>query len=79
MMIGYHIVNYMNAVNRGQTSFLLAIIRHLILIIPIMLLMNSVLGMDGLIWSQLVADAVNSIVAIIIFIKVTRNRSLLTE
>ena len=79
MMIGYHIVNYMNAVNRGQTSFLLAIIRHLILIIPIMLLMNSVLGMDGLIWSQLVADAVNSVVAIIIFIKVTRNKSLLTE
>ncbi len=75
MMIGYHIVNYMNAVNKGPVSFLLAIIRHLILIIPIMLLMDRLWGMDGFIWSQLVADALNSVIAIIIFIKLKPRES----
>ena len=70
MMIGYHVVNYMNAVNQGKISFLLAIIRHIALIIPIMLLMNAVWGLDGLIWAQLVADAVNALIAIIIYRKV---------
>ena len=72
MMVGYHIVNYMNAVNKGKISFLLALIRHVVLIIPIMLLMNLFLGMEGLIWSQIVADAVNTIVAVLIFKKVKR-------
>ena len=70
MMIGYHIVNYMNAVNQGKVSFLLALIRHIALIIPVMLVMNRVWGLDGLIWSQLVADAVNAVIATIIFSRV---------
>ncbi len=69
MMIGYHIVNYMNAVNKGQISFILAIVRHIVLIIPIMLLMNSIWGWTGLIWSQLVADSLNVLIAGIIFMK----------
>ncbi len=73
MMVGNHIVNYMNAINKGQVSFILAIIRHLVLIVPIMLIMNSVWGMDGLIWSQLVADVLNTIVAIGIYMKVNRS------
>ena len=69
MMIGYHIVNYMNAVNKGPVSFLLAIIRHIVLLIPIMLIMNAVWGFEGLIWSQLVADVLNSIVSMLIYKK----------
>ena len=71
MMIGYHVVNYMNAVNQGKVSFLMAIIRHLVLIIPIMLLMNLILGVNGLIWSQLVADSINALIAMLIFFKVS--------
>ena len=72
MMIGYHVVNYMNAVNKGPVSFFLAIIRHVVLIIPIMLLMNGIWGLTGLIWSQLVADAVNAIIALLIYLKVNK-------
>ena len=72
MMIGYHVVNYMNAVNMGSVSFFLAIIRHVVLIIPIMLLMNGIWGLTGLIWSQLVADAVNAIIALLIYLKVNK-------
>ena len=67
MMIGYHIVNYMNAVDKGKASFLLAVVRHVVLIIPILLAMNALWGLNGLIWAQLVADAVNTVVAMAVF------------
>lgn len=70
MLIGYHIVNYMNAIGKGKVSFLLALIRHIVLIIPIMILMNHLWGLTGLIWSQLVADLINSVVAIIFYLKI---------
>ena len=70
MMIGYHVVNYMNAVNKGMISFILAIIRHLVLIIPIMLIMNAVWHLDGLVWSQVAADALNAVASFVIFRKV---------
>lgn len=70
MMIGYHIVNYMNAVDRGKVSFLLALIRHIVLIIPIMIAMNLIWGLNGLIWSQLAADFLNAVIAFTIFRRV---------
>ena len=73
MMIGYHVVNYMNAVNKGKISFLLAIIRHLLLIIPIMLIMNIIWGLNGLVWSQLVSDAANALVACLFMSKIGRS------
>ena len=82
MMLGYHIVNYMNAVDKGKVSFLLAVLRHIILIIPIMILMNHMWRLNGLIWSQLVADALNAVAAIIIFKKVhkdVKNQGILQE
>ncbi len=70
MMVGYHVVNYMNAVNKGTVSFILAIVRHVILIIPAMLIMNYIWGIEGLIWSQVVADVINTIVSTVIFLRV---------
>lgn len=70
MMVGYHVVNYMNAVNKGTVSFILAIVRHVILIIPAMLIMNYIWGIEGLIWSQAVADVINTIVSTVIFLRV---------
>ena len=70
MMVGYHAVNYMNAVDKGKVSFLLAMIRHIVLIIPAMLIMNAVWQLDGLVWSQVAADAANAVVAYLIFRKV---------
>ena len=72
MMVGYHVVNFMNAVGKGAVSFFLALFRHLILIIPIMLLMNHLWQMNGLVWSQVVSDVLNSVTAYVIFIIVGR-------
>ena len=70
MILGFQITNFTQAVNKGIISFALSVIRHLILIIPIMLLFNAVFGMEGLIWSQTVADVLNAVVAYIIYIRV---------
>lgn len=72
MLIGYHIVNYMNAVNRGKVSFLLSLIRHIALIIPVMLAMNALWGLTGLTWSQLAADLIHTAIACCVFQKVER-------
>ncbi len=73
MMIGYHISNFMNAVDKGRDSLLLAVIRHLALVIPALLLLNALFAMQGLIWAQLAADVVNSVIACLIFRKVKQN------
>ncbi len=72
MMIGYLVVNFMNAIGRGKKSFELAVIRHIMLLIPVMLIMNSIWGLTGLIWSQLTADVINTIVVILVYRKVMR-------
>lgn len=74
MMIGYHIVNTMNAVDRGKVSFLLALIRHLALIIPLLVVMNRLFGLDGLIWAQLAADVVNAGIAMAFLRQMTRGK-----
>ena len=73
MMIGYHIVNFMNAVNRGKVSFLLAVLRHVIIIIPVMLIMNSLWGLTGLIWSQVVADIIHTAAAMLIYFRIKKS------
>ena len=78
MLAGYHIVNFMNAVGRGRISFLLAIIRHVVLIIPLLILMNRAFGLDGLVWAQPVADLINAIVAYAFYWKL-RGRTTGTE
>ena len=69
MLLGYHVVNFMNAVGRGKVSFLLAIIRHLVLIIPLLFLLKALFGLEGLIWAQVAADVLNALVALMIFRK----------
>lgn len=80
MIFGYFAVNYMNAINKGKVSFLLAIIRHVILLLPIILIMNYVWGLTGLIWSQVVADVLNMIVSLVFYLNVRKQlKNMLTE
>ena len=72
MLIGYQVVNFMNAVDKGKLSFLLAIVRHLILLIPMAIIMDNALGLNGLILSQPIADVINTVFSIALFISVTK-------
>ena len=72
MLLGFQVVNFMQAVDQGKVSFLLSIIRHLVLNIPAMLLLNALFGLDGLIWAQTVSDVINAAVAVSIYFRVRR-------
>ena len=50
-------------------SFYLAAIRQLLLNIPILFLLNYLLGMIGIVWTQMVADLLNVIASYIIYIR----------
>ncbi len=67
MFLSFHMVNFMQAVGRGKTSFLLAIIRQVCLNIPIVLLLNFFFGMQGIIWTQATADFFNVVASYIIY------------
>ena len=62
----------MNAVGKGKVSFVLAVIRHLVLILPVMIVMNIIFGLKGLVWSQLASDVINTVIAIMIFFRVEK-------
>ena len=73
MMIGYVVTNYMNAVDRGKISFLFAIVRHIVLIIPISMIMNTIWSFSGLMWSQLVSDLIGSVFILFVYIRISRS------
>lgn len=72
MFLSFNMVHFMQAVGKGKISFYLAVIRQLCLNIPILLLMNYLLGMTGIVWTQMTADFLNVIVSYIIYFRVMK-------
>lgn len=72
MFLSFLAVHFMQAINRGKTSLCLAVIRQLCLNIPIMLLLNSLFGMMGIIWTQMTADMINVMISYLIYAYVVR-------
>ena len=70
MLLGFQVVNFMQAVNQGKVSFLLSIIRHLLLNIPAMIILDSMFGIIGLIWAQTVSDVINIVINYLIYFHV---------
>lgn len=69
MFLSFHMVHFMQAVDRGKISFELAVIRQICLNIPIVFLMNYFFGMTGIVWTQMTADIINVIISYIIYAK----------
>ena len=72
MFLSFNMVNFMQAIGKGKISFYLAVIRQLCLNIPILLILNSIFGMPGIVWTQMVADCLNVIVSYIIYFRICR-------
>jgi len=51
------------------------VIRQLCLNIPILLLLNTLFGMTGIVWTQMTADFLNVIASYIIYSRVVRKLS----
>ena len=73
MFMCFNYVFFFEAVGKGSISFTLAVIRQLVFTIPILLLMNSVSGMNGIIWTQFIADGCTALVSFIIYRKTAAN------
>lgn len=67
MFLSFHMVHFMQAVDRGKVSFELAVIRQICLNIPILLLLNYLFGMSGIVWTQLIADMINVLISYLIY------------
>lgn len=76
MFLSFHMVNFMQAVNQGRCSFLLALIRQLGLNIPMLLLMDSLLGVDGVVYTQVLADCINVLISYCIYHRILHNGAL---
>ena len=76
MFLSFHMVHFMQAVARGNTSFLLAAIRQLALNIPLLFLLDHFFGMTGIVWTQTVADTINVVISYIIFFTMIRSGKL---
>ena len=72
MFLSFHIVHFMQAVDRGRVSFLLAVIRQLCLNIPLLFLLNAAFGMTGVVFTQMTADIINTAVSYVIYFRVLR-------
>ena len=69
MILSFHMVHFMQAVDRGKISFYLAVIRQLCLNIPILFVLNYFFGMTGIIWTQVIADFINTVISYMIYHK----------
>ena len=76
MFLSFHVVHFMQAVNRGKTSLGLAVIRQLCLNIPILILLDHIFGMTGVVWTQTVADTINVLISYLIFQSIRKRGSL---
>ena len=70
MFLSFHMVHFMQAVDRGNISFYLAVIRQIFLNIPLLFILNYIFGMTGIIWTQVTADFINVVISYIIYSRV---------
>jgi len=69
MFLCFNFVFFFQAVGMGKRSLALAVIRQLLFNVPILFLMNYLFGMDGIIWTQLIADSCTAAVSFLVYEK----------
>jgi len=67
MFLCFSIVHFCQAIGHGGASLAMAVVRQLVFNIPILIILNHFFGMEGLVWTQLIADICTAIVSYIIY------------
>ena len=57
---------------KGTQSMILSLSRQGLIYFPLLIIMNKTVGLDGIIWSQAVADLVCTVMSVIMFLLVVR-------
>lgn len=64
MFIAFHTLYSFQAMGEGKIALALAILRQLVLYIPLLWIMDQLFGMLGLVWTQLTGDIITDIVSL---------------
>lgn len=67
MFICFHVVHFFQSVGEGKISLSLVIMRWAVLDIPILIIMEKVLGMYGIVWAQVTGDFTMALVSLIFY------------
>ena len=69
MFICFHLVNFFQAVGMGDRALILGAARWVIFNIPLLFVLNYFFGMYGIVWTQVIADIMMTLVSIIVYKK----------
>lgn len=69
MFLSFFTVYVFQAFGRGRISLFLGVTRWLVFNIPMLLLLNAVIGMYGIVWSQVTADTLTVILSFYVYRK----------
>jgi multidrug efflux pump len=72
MFLCFHMMFFFQAVGQGVVSFLLAVVRQLIFNIPLLFLLSHILGVYGIVWTQLAADLCTAAVSFVVYLIVEK-------
>ena len=67
MFMAFHLLYSFQAMGKAGYSLFLAVVRQLVLYIPVLILTNILFGMYGLVWAQLVSDIFTVIISFVMF------------
>lgn len=69
MFLSFFTVYLFQALGKGNTSTVLAVVRWLGFNIPMLYILNAAFGMYGLVWSQVTADSLTVVLSIAVYLK----------
>ena len=72
MICNFHISFMFQAVGKGPQSLVLSSCRTGLVQIPMLFVMNAVVGLYGLAWTQLISDGVTLVIAMLLYRKFIR-------
>ncbi len=67
MIVNFQMSFTFQAMGMGKQSLLLSSLRQGIVNIPLLFLMNHLFGLDGIVWTQLIADIITTIISFAVY------------
>ena len=73
MFMCFHLVNFFQAVGMGGRALALGSSRWIVFNIPLLFIFNYIFGMYGIVWTQVVADVMMTLVSIAVYMNFTKS------
>lgn len=72
MFMCFHILYFFQGMGKSGTAFWLAVVRQVVLYMPLLLVMNALVGMYGLVWTQLISDMIMTAISFVVYFRFER-------